>query len=328
MSQPLASISKQSSNLAENDFHGSAQIDYEGASFQSNNITPALKSQGLSLTNPIKNYSDYHFDLGGRIIKDKLWFYIGGGMQTLNQGLVGFVSAPDAAGCWLCADAPAAYVLTSLAQQNIKLSYQLKPSVKLIGVWQHSFKHVNPDSAGRLRPKPSASVTGSYINLWKAEVQASPTNHLFIDAYTGQGGYDIHVSTQPGTDVPGNPASIEESTNLVYGPADTYFYHRPNIRYQTFGSVSYLRGKHQLKAGTGYWRSLTNTQYGEHVYGDYELYILRGVPDKINTWNFPLTPQNYDSNKNFYVTDTWNLGRVSLNLGVRWELARGFYPSQ
>ena len=43
---------------------------------------PLLEAQGLRFTNPTKYYYDYAADLGGRLIRDKLWFYGGIGQQS------------------------------------------------------------------------------------------------------------------------------------------------------------------------------------------------------------------------------------------------------
>src|SRR5260370_9683203 len=59
-----------------NDFHGDLMGDWESPSFQGNNITPVLSALGLKNTSPIKGYYDYSGDLGVRIIRDKLWFYV------------------------------------------------------------------------------------------------------------------------------------------------------------------------------------------------------------------------------------------------------------
>src|ERR1700693_2211271 len=81
-----------------NDFHGTLLGDWESPRFQANNITPSLAAFGLKVSSPIKDYYDYAGDLGGRIIKDKLWFYTGLSKQTQNAGQLGVVSGPDAAG--------------------------------------------------------------------------------------------------------------------------------------------------------------------------------------------------------------------------------------
>jgi len=97
---------------------------------------PALAAppNNLKLSNPLEGsgYYDYSADLGGRIITDKLWFYGGYSEQKLTNGQVNFFGGPDAAGCWTCGDAKPANVITSLPEFNYKISYQLKPSTKVL----------------------------------------------------------------------------------------------------------------------------------------------------------------------------------------------------
>ena len=86
-----------------NAFHGSARGAYENPKWQGNNVTPELAAQGITNTNPIMDpgFTTYDlFDLGGRIISDKLWFYGGTSKQAVTQGTIGFVAAPNADGCW------------------------------------------------------------------------------------------------------------------------------------------------------------------------------------------------------------------------------------
>ena len=108
-----------------NDFHGTYQVSAQTPRLQADNLNDALRAQGLTATSPLKNFYDLSADLGGRIIRDKLWFYGAYGRQSKNEGLLGFASAPGPDGKYLTADDPLANVETSLSQMSAKLSYQL-----------------------------------------------------------------------------------------------------------------------------------------------------------------------------------------------------------
>src|SRR5580692_10191528 len=140
-----------------NAFHGSARGNYENPKWQANNITPALAAQGLTTTNPIVDpgYYDYLFDLGGRLVRDKLWFYGAYSVQSLTQGNAGFVGAPNAAGCWLasCGGTSPAVTHSDLKPSlSGKVSYQLSPTTKLIGVDMYAVKHLSNNGGGTLTP--------------------------------------------------------------------------------------------------------------------------------------------------------------------------------
>ena len=69
-----------------NDFHGTYQVSAQTPRLQADNLNDALRAQGLTATSPLKNFYDLSADLGGRIIRDKLWFYGAYGRQTQERG--------------------------------------------------------------------------------------------------------------------------------------------------------------------------------------------------------------------------------------------------
>jgi len=312
-----------------NDFHGTALGDWESPNFQASNITPALAAQGLKFTNPIKHYYDYAGDLGGRIIRDKLWFYGGISKQTLTSGLLGFVSGPDAAGCWTCLDAPGANIVSTLTQENIKVSYQLNPTWRFIGAWQHSLKFLSAQGASATEPGPSSLYEHQPANMWKGEAEIVPTPHLLVNVIAGYGGYHVHYTDEPGTDVAGNPSSQEQTTKLLTGPND-FPDDKPQNRYEIRGNVSYVTGRHQFKFGTEDTWEAGNTQaLKDQAAGDYLLLFNKGVPNQIQTFNYPFNPNNELHNQSLFAMDTWKLAkRFVLNYGVRWERYNDFYPTQ
>ncbi len=312
-----------------NDFHGDVAGDLENASFQGNNITPALLAQGLKNTNPIRRYYDFSGDFGGRIIRDKLWFYGGASKQELIAGQLGFVSGPDAAGCWTCLDAPQANIVSALPQENIKVNYQPGSTVRIIGAWQHSLKFLNSQGASSTEPLPSSLYELQPANMWKGEVEWVPTPKLLINIIGGYGGYHVHYIDQPGTDVKGNPSSQELTTKLLTGPND-FPDDKPQNRYEARGTVSYVSGRHQFKFGSEETFEAGNTQaLHDQAAGDYLLIFNQGVPNQIQTFNYPFNPDNKLYSQSVFYTDTWKVAsRIVLNYGVRWERYSDFYPDQ
>jgi hypothetical protein len=312
-----------------NNFHGTLIGDWESPRFQSNNITPSLAALGLKNTNPIKDYYDYAGDLGGRIIRDKLWFYGGLSKQTLTSGQLGFVSGPDTAGCWTCLDAPGASIVSTLTQENIKVSYQLNPKARFIGAWQHSLKFLSAQGASSTEPLPSSLYEHQPADMYKGEVELVPTPHLVVNVIAGYGGYHVHYTDEPGTDKPGNPSSQELTTRLLTGPND-FPDDKPQNRYLARGNVSFVTGRHQFKFGSEETWEAGNTQsLGDQAAGDYLLLFSKGVPNQIQTFNYPFNPDNELHSQSVFAMDTWKLTkRLTLNYGVRWERYNDFYPDQ
>ena len=71
-------------------FKGSAASCVTDEKFQADNITDELRAQGAGSGAPIQNIQDYGFDVGGPIIKGKLWYWGSYGTQDIKVGVVGF----------------------------------------------------------------------------------------------------------------------------------------------------------------------------------------------------------------------------------------------
>jgi hypothetical protein len=331
-----------------NTFHGSARGSYENPKWQGNNITPALAAQGITNTNPIVDpgYFEDILDLGGRIIKDRLWFYGAYSNQAVTQGQVGFVLAPNADGCWLvtCGGTTPATVHTDLPGYSTKVSYQLNSTTKLIASKMYALKHLSVNGGSTSTPLPSTRFQRQPQSAWKGEMQSAPSTKLLFNVIFGYGGYHVNYIDQPafntvgfpnGTDVKGNPTSRETSNGLNYGPAINPE-DRPQNRYEMKASMSFipersfLGGTHQLKIGTtDDWENAGTRILQEKVSGNYQLQFSRGVPSQIVAYNYPFaTSTNNLFSQAVYATDVMSIKRVTLNFGVRWERYHNFYPEQ
>src|SRR5207249_2450228 len=61
-----------------NDFHGSGIYAQTSGGMVSNNVDDALRAQGITAGNPVRNRWDASADLGGRVAPNRLWFYYSG----------------------------------------------------------------------------------------------------------------------------------------------------------------------------------------------------------------------------------------------------------
>ena len=164
----------------------------------------------LKFTNPLTGtgYYDYAADFGGRIIRDKLWFYGGYSRQTVYQQIVGFVGGPGPitgpnactpVTAWILAQCPSAKpaaVFAKLPEYNAKLSYQVTPSIRLIGSYQHSTKLINDQGESITQPLPTNIYQNEPAAVWKAEIQIARPHWLF-EAVGGFAGTEPAYIPQP-----------------------------------------------------------------------------------------------------------------------------------
>src|SRR5690606_10328290 len=63
------------SRSGTNVFRGSGRLYNTNERFQADNVTDELRAQGAGSGNPIQNINDYGFEIGGPILRDKLWYW-------------------------------------------------------------------------------------------------------------------------------------------------------------------------------------------------------------------------------------------------------------
>jgi len=125
---------------------------------------------GISGSNPLEYYYTYAFDAGGRIIRDKLWWYAAVSKQAQKVGAIGFVMGPNADGCYTCLDTPLAYSTHVLPQWSGKFNFQPTDNLRMNFVWSAQRKNVDYIKISEL-PKetvaelPQMALVASFMKL-------------------------------------------------------------------------------------------------------------------------------------------------------------------
>jgi hypothetical protein len=327
-------------------FRGSGRYYITDDKFESDNVTDDLKRQGAGSGAPIQNIKDYGFEIGGPIKKGRAWFWGSYGRQDIKAGIVGFYLADSrcqAIKAELRADplAPIATddVRSCLGTDGTLLNnYNWKVTLvpfnnnrfNFQNTWGAKTKNARDASDTRpiettFRQGAAPSRFGAYgwitgpTPFWKAADQHVISDRWLVDfqwAHVGNNFVlDFHEDSLENVQ-----PSYDYSTR---GYGRSYVRSGPFLRPTNSVDIttSYflpgaLGGDHAIKAGYR-WRSAH--QYSEQHWGGNTIAAFdAGVGAE--AWLFRDSVTEYHLNTNAaFIQDTYQAGRLTLNLGLRWD---------
>lgn len=325
-----------------NEFHGRYAEIFAHHALESSNLDAALISQNLTSLNTTRYFNDLNGDLGGRIIRDRLWFYTSIRDRHNRVGLPGFVLNAGPDGKYQTGDEPPYLPTASNQILTGKLSYQATTKYQFSGFWQREVDvdHGVFSALGATRFVPyEASGTLNYNPIVsKAEVKGTPSSRFLFTGLFGRDWADVDYKGQPGQRE--QPAARDLATQMRTGswyPEDL----RVRSKWQARGDATYLPSNfvglganHELRVGGRYWFGAVDTRHLDHPGGNYILNFdtIGGVPhqpSQIVTYNSPVTPHSSSSGQSVYFTDRWTNGsRLTLNLGFRFDRYHAWVPEQ
>ncbi len=320
-----------------NAFHGRFLEQFMNSSMQATNLDDRLRAQGLRTGDGIRFYQDFAGDLGGRIVRDRLWFY-GAYRDIRNERtLTGYSRAPGPDNVYGTGDDVPGYPPALQTNQTVKVSSQLTRANRLIGFFQRNWVVENQAQASRFIPFEATREVQWEPLQYKVEWQATPSNRFFYNLAYGRTSEEIfYVATTTNA-----PARFDRRTNIQTGAYSSVtaggrddIFASQSKRHTITGSVNiypaeFLGGAHEFKVGGRAWLENRWSQFDDRVTGNYRLTYDLGVPAQIQTFDFPMRARDFLNEYSAYAMDQWRIGAgVTLNLGLRWEKMHGFQPEQ
>ncbi|MDO8835487.1 MAG: TonB-dependent receptor, partial [Vicinamibacterales bacterium] len=333
-------------------FRGSGRYYVTDEYFQGDNITDEMKRQRAGSGAPIKHIDDYGFEVGGPILRGKLWYWGSYAKQDIAAGIVGFYNAtPECQSikAQLLAN-PLAPVATKdvraclgndgtiLDNYNVKLNWALTRANKLSFQNTWAAKTKNARNASDTRPPETTwrqgAVPGSYGTwgwdvgpspLWKAGDQHIFSDRLLLDvAWSHMGNnfiLDFHEDdlndVQRKLEVPTGTYAASFSRN---GP-----YIRPTSSVDA--TLSYFLpgawgGDHSFKMGARYRTAKEHSE--THIGGNTEARFSSPagqpftVAESADLFRDSITDYELKTAA-AYLQDTFTRDRLTVKLGLRWD---------
>ncbi len=329
MSSPGASI-VTTIKSGGNAFKGLENFAYEPGRFVgSNGAANDIASRGFvcppdgtgtpSCNNPVLLFWEGHVDLGGPVMKDKVWFYGAYNQFHVDKQVSGVAQS----------------VATDLGlfnNETVKGTGKLNQSNTLIGYFQRGRKQKPFRGLSSLRPAESILAQDSASKMYKGELQTVLSNRAFLDVNVGR--FTLEWPMVPAVDPAVRIPSIFRSNGSVSGAGWNAFStvrSKPQVRAQLTYYVPSKAGSHDFKFGF------------EDIYDSYHFGIngqsgpyrlsyaspTSASPNRIRfvdtgaagAYNSGWTAApNIDQHYAAYVQDRWAPNnRLSITAGLRYE---------
>jgi hypothetical protein len=325
-----------------NAFTGSLFLTGANHSFQGDNYTQELQDLGLGQPNSLKLVYDLNGSGGGRILRDKLWFYSSARGQTNQNYVAGIyenLNAGDPAKWTYEPDMSRQGVFFITHKSvNTRLTWQASPrnKISIYGdnqwrTWHHVQPTHSPEAASRYEfPKQRLMTVG-----W-----TSPLNDRMIVNATFGHFAESFLDPLPPVDSPlRKMIAVEEQGGLIPGLRyrGRAIRSGPNVNYDvtdmpnvlnSAASFTYVTGAHAFKTGFTNRSGLRTQQQNDNDYG-LVFRFNNGVPNQIWQRATPFEQaEELNAKLAVYVQDTWTVKRLTLNGGLRFDYFNFGFPEQ
>ena len=329
-------------------FKGSGRYYITDDKFEAANVTDDVRKAGAGSGAPIQNIRDFGFEVGGPIVKSKLWYWGSYGKQDIKAGIVGFYL--PSAECQAMKAAlrvdPLAFPVkevwdclgtdgTLLNNYNWKLQWAPFTNNKFAFQNTWAAKTKNARNAADTRPIETTfrqrAVTSQYGTtgwitgpspLWKASDQHILSDRWLVDVQWSHLGNNFILDFHE--DALNDVQPRVEITTGVWGRSYSRSgpFLRPTNSFDlttNYFLPGVMGGDHQVKAGLrwriamghseSHWGGNTVARYRNGVATEADLYRDSVTEYDLKTWAL-------------YAQDTYTVDRLTLNLGVRWDRQR------
>lgn len=309
-----------------NNFSGTYLAAWQDGAFQSNNVTQELRDRGFDPgDNKFTRYNDFSADLGGPIVRDRLWFYAAYGHNYSGLLIPGFISERTG---------EQVEYFTRLDNPTLKLTYQLSPSNKFELSQQFNRKWQPYRNASRFLP---AEATQNQI-AWTAIGPALKWTHILNQNMTVDAGVNRSGYWWPDYAWTDDIRRVDLTTTHTRG-AFLEVYRKP-VRWGYNGTWSWYRNigetSHEIKSGFLGYRSTNYVEF--YGYPHQQVYRYRSLPgetdyflhpDSVEVYEYPNNTNSGITYNSWFLNDMINLTpRLTFNAGVRFDRYSSWLPEQ
>ena len=324
---------------------GSFLASGSSEALQSNNVTTALRQQGVTTVRPFTKLYDISGTFGGPLMRDRLWYYVSGhvGASTMESPNVYYNRNAGDGSRWLYdADLTRpSYSDRTFENASGRVTWQATPRNKFTAFWDaqslcRTCTGATPGLSEPQRVSPEAvGVLGRRLDVVQANWSSPVTDRVLLDAGFGVTSFGVGNFERDPNPTRGLIRVAEQCASgcsqngaipgLVYRSQDFSDAHAASYLWK--GSLSYVTGSHALKVG--YQRAfmiddrtwMTNDQNLTYRFNN-------GVPNQLTQSISPWVNDTRVAWDAAYVQEQWTRDRFTVQGAIRFDYARSWFPEQ
>ncbi|MFA5910480.1 MAG: TonB-dependent receptor [Vicinamibacterales bacterium] len=297
-------VTRQGSNT----FHGDANFYFQNQSLTGRNTTD---KQDNKLPYNRDEFKDTTVQLGGPVMKDKFWFF--GSFQYQKDA----DSQPGTD--------PAFPARSSAKRYFYKVNYQFNQSHRLQFQTHDDFYRIPARASANTAPSTLSVENGHNPSpglLWTSVI--NPTTVLEA-RYSGFYGVDHGDPLNGGSRVARryNDLDTGQITGGIYSWYDGKSAKTAFSAKVTKYADAFMGGSHDFKLGVQY-----NGGLGEYTYGLNDYIYTYGSTPAYGYTQLPYTQGGRLRSMGIFADDTYQVGRATLNLGIRYDDSKAYIAAQ
>jgi Carboxypeptidase regulatory-like domain/TonB-dependent Receptor Plug Domain len=313
-----------------NTFQGEGLQTYQSRGTQSSNVDDVLLSQGFRPdANSTELISNSNFQLGGPMLKNRMFFFGSANYQATHVNVPDFPSAVPSYIPTPLSDTSAQDTTDIIAGEG-KITYQLGPANRFEGyVSKQRYDKPNRGAASGLTQDSDSKELDTFV-ISQLAYNRVLNARMFMDAKVSYN--NTHFPLYQKTDL--QPLTDQSNNNALYRNrgSSQIMYRR---RVQTIANLQYYLpnfagGRHEFKGGfdNGYTPEDVDTLRVDDVNVSFRSASTPAAATTVTIFNTPLHQVRAVNSTAFYGQDSFTKGRLNVIAGIRWERIEGYLPAQ
>jgi len=325
-----------------NAFHGSFMFTGTNEGMQSDNMSPALRTNlikqipaSVLAANPnikpgqqIISLFDTAASLSGPVVRDKFWFTSTYKISSLNQYVLGAYNPNGTQGL----------DDNRIINGTIKLSYQLAKSSQMHYTYSRNLKYRYHRRTADFQEDAASRFQDQWADIHQLKLTNTVSSRIVTDL-----GVSLQVGPSPYLPKPEAEAAAARGlfpiTDQATGAStvmNTSYSSQPQYRVASNFNLSYFAGAHEIKAGYQFSRIMLRSKTWSLVDptkaplpGPFSARFNNGVGNQVTLYNYPADSKIFLQEHGFFVQDKWNVTRrLTLNFGLRFDQLSAWNPAQ